>query len=169
MTLFFLPLAARVVYWVGINRVQSSIFESVVHTKSPLLTLIHQEHPLTPVFESIVEDMNSLTPCLASVCTEKRIWEILLLAEHESKIWMLTTLSLLLYNIARIFLAWQVSALREEEDRSGISPKYRGRDGYQWLHVTHLAVRWIVFVAAAAFVYHAANWLNRPIWLPATP
>ena len=141
----------------------------MVHTKSLLITLIQQQHPLTPLFESIVDDMNSLSPCLASVCTEKRIWEILLLAGHESKVWMLATLSLLLYNIARVLLTWQISGLREEEDRSGISPKYRGRDGYQWLHVTHLAVRWIVFVAAATFIYHSVNWLNRSIWLPASP
>jgi len=73
--------------------------------------------------------------------------------------------------------------MRDEEERSGISPPHRAEgntphvkflrwlqggwaDSYAWLWLPHKAVTILFVIAVGSFIFHAMNWLALVVWLP---
>jgi hypothetical protein len=75
-------------------------------------------------------------------------------------------LVLLAYNVARVLLTYFVGPLREEEDRTGHTPAWKGFDGYGWLWRVHRAASALFIVAIVSGAWTIFNLLRTPVVLP---
>ena len=162
---FFLPYVAKTMMWVGVNRTQEVIQTAAADVNRAAHTLAHQESPGAVELAESLARLASREPCLSGDCEEHSVWELLIGRDRPGAYWLLAT-TLLLYNLGRALLTWRVGPLRDEEERSGHTPEYKGLNGYGWLIWPHRVVQVLLLVALVSFVYHGVDWLTRPVWLP---
>jgi hypothetical protein len=180
---FFLPYAARTMTWVGVNRAQESIISTTAQLKRVADRLVEEGHPSSVIQGESVAQLSRLQPCLTRECTKLPIWKVLVGLDRGPGYWVLAV-ALLLYNFCRGLLTWRVAPLRDEEERSGHTPPLKGKpfqtfewrngfgwlrswlNSYGWLIWPHRIVQGLLFVAALSFLFHAWDWLTRPVWLP---
>jgi hypothetical protein len=168
------PFVAKAVFWLAVNRVQtwSANWATTVNG---------------------TDAAASYSLCLNSECREAPLWAVTLGLEHGGLLW-LAPLVLVAYNGARLFLTYRVSYLRDAEERTGYSPRFRARHptpfaqvdplpagagarirhilrrtlhAYAWLHRVDGALKWLLVVSAMAFVWHVYTWMRLTVWLPA--
>ncbi len=73
---------------------------------------------------------------------------------------------LILYNLARGFMTYYVSGLRDTEARGGWSPKWTEFRWPYWIHVYFM--KWVPFAAIVAGSFQIAEWLmTTHVVLPA--
>lgn len=111
-----------------------------------------------------------------------RVWQLLLNLDRDGVGLFLTAAALILYNLARAIVTYFMGPMRDEEERSGFTPRY-DRDSnkavgamlhrrismgewwdsffeaYGWLWPWHRLVSFLWFVAVASFLWHAIDWL----------
>jgi len=69
-------------------------------------------------------------------------------------------------------LTYQVSAMKDEEQRSGSTPEWKGRQfwhGYRVLYNMHQVVNIIFYLAVVVFVFNTYHWLSQSVWIPSSP
>ena len=97
---------------------------------------------------------------------EKRwIWELLLGRDHGT-LPMLLLIALLVYNGLRFILTFCVGPLREEEERTGFTPAWKGRNGYKWLWMTHRVASVLFWISLFSALYQFGLVLFTPILVP---
>jgi hypothetical protein len=165
VAVFLLPLVAEALLWVAINRTQLAA-------------------------TSLATDLNA-SLCLAAQCREVPVWSLVLGFERG---WLYATaLSLLLiYNVFRLVLTLWLAPLRDEEERSGFSPRRwplhekpyrpvdppptdgrwrallsRTRESYGWMIPLHKAMRLLFLVALLMFAARFWLTLTATVFLPA--
>jgi hypothetical protein len=169
---FVLPYAARTAWFVGMNGVQTQV-QSFVGRLRPIAAELKKDgHRSSAALAEIVEEAAQLQPCLRRHCDEMPVWQVLLgvdRARADRMAWLNVVLavSLLVYNLCRAVLTVRVAPLREEEERSGYSPAYRGWDGYRWLIGLHWVVQTLLWIALTSFLSHAWRWFTMPVWIRA--
>jgi hypothetical protein len=72
----------------------------------------------------ISDRLDAVGPCLQENCIDTPVWRILLQLDKSPRAAFLA-LSLLLYNVLRGLLTWQLGLMRDEEERSGLTPPWR--------------------------------------------
>ena len=90
----------------------------------------------------------------------------LLLGLDQGILPALLVIALLLYNIFRGLLTYFVGPLREEEERTGFTPSWKGRNGYAWLWWTHRVASVLFWVSVASGIYHLGMALSTPVLVP---
>jgi len=76
------------------------------------------------VYSHLSDKLEKIGPCLSSQCVETPIWRLLL--QFDKGVFpSLLVISLIFYNLLRGFITWRVSLMRDEEERSGLSPPWR--------------------------------------------
>ncbi|HEX9895849.1 MAG TPA: hypothetical protein VGA78_18090, partial [Gemmatimonadales bacterium] len=136
---FMAPLILRTLYWLSINRFQTL---------------------LVPLADST--RVSGMTPCLSETCQVTTIWRAVFGVDRGWTVW-LPAGALVIYNLIRTYLTWQISPMREEEDLSGVSPALSRYRHLLWLH-------WIFTILFVYAVVHAGQLILRnlflPVWLP---
>lgn len=160
-----IPYVGRTAAWLLVNRVQTvAVEESAKLQEQKGITLGDGAISVTFDDKTLKRIANAQT-CLAANCTETRVWKILLGLDRPFPFWVLPLCSGL-WGIMRTLLIFEVTPLSDLEDRSGFSPAWRGRHGYQWLYYLHL-VSWLPWGGAiSSLIYELASWLGKPVWLP---
>lgn len=74
--------------------------------------------------ERISGKLESLGPCLQRDCVQTPVWRVLFQLDRGFLAAFLAG-SLLLYNALRALLTWGVGLMRDEEERSGLTPPWR--------------------------------------------
>ena len=175
LALFLAPLIARSFFWAGV-------------TEAQLLSATMSEG-------SNLASVDAMSKCLAVSCQERPIWYVILGLDRSPFLWI-TGLALLLFNFLKASLTVLVAPLRDEEERTGYSPRFRSvyeppfdkadpisatgnfrrtverlrrlRESYGWMLIPHRIVRILLWVSVAAFAVNAADWLAITVWLPST-
>lgn len=187
MLAFFLPFVAKTFYWVAMNNAQhhaQTLYSDVAKAASA--------HPeLESAFQRVESALKQRNELLKQHNELRRyaVWQLLLGADRGLPTAMLT-IALLVYNLCRLILTRLIGPLREEEERSGISPK-RGdwfsqtrrwfpwvgamRTSFDWLRHEVREYRWLMslhyitvslgYFAAVSFLWNAWHWLTPSIWV----
>jgi hypothetical protein len=150
---------------VGANYAQSLVQAPVMRLQAVVGQLATAGDPRAEVLREAVTTLANVAQCLGTECKEFQIWEVVLGLDRPGFYWLLTA-ALILYNIGRGVLTVAVGVLRDEEERSGQSPCYRGAFGYHWLAVLDRIVFVFLFVAAGSLLVHVADWLTRSVFIP---
>ena len=165
--LFLIPLFFRAAIWTVVNRLQ--------------IASVGTLHEI------------GASPCLAASCIRRPVWEVVL-GVGESPLLLAASVCLLVYNGLRIFLTVRISPLRDEEERSGFSPRfwpmhpapYDGVDpiqnggwpskaavflhrffqSYRWMTWLHHVMQLLVWVALLMLAWHVWRWLMLAVYLP---
>jgi uncharacterized protein YjbI with pentapeptide repeats len=159
---FVIPYLIRAVTWVGANEAQVMILSTANKLEDFANNIKTDEPRKSALIHEIASELSK--PCLSRNCKETAVWRILTALDREPQYWILV-MALWLYNLSRGILTWRVSPLREEEERSGYCPRYRRKDGYGWLIPLHKTVQALIWVAVTSVLYHAWDWLSRPVWI----
>ena len=187
MLAFFLPFVAKTFYWVAMNNAQhhaQTLYSDVAKAAST--------HPeLESAFQRVEAALKQSNELLKQRNELRRyaVWQLLLGVDRGIPIAMLT-IALLVYNLCRLILTRLIGPLREEEERSGISPK-RGnwfsetrrwfpwvgavRTSFDWFKHEVREYRWLMslhyitvslgYFAAISFLWNAWHWLTPSIWV----
>jgi hypothetical protein len=125
---------------------------------------------LPPNLEATLEGLKGLEAYLATSCKHYKMWQILI-SLHRGWGFAVLALSLVAYNIIRFFLTQTVSAYRDEEERSGYTPRLDeyftpmvfNRPSRYGLSLTrlHVILRGLFIVATSAFLIN----LVQLLWL----
>ena len=179
---FALPLVGKAMFWVGVNKAQQVMVETVEREHRSVragLEVVRsrvsetlEEHPelngdvsraIEGVERRVVDLRQRITPCLAEDCEQWRVWQLLLGLDRE---WHYATLAglLVLYNLFRYVLTVRVGPLREEEERSHYTPALKE---YRWLGRAHVAIQVLFWFAVVSLLSHAYLWLLAEVSLPA--
>jgi hypothetical protein len=157
---FFLPYIARVAAWTQVNSAQlahAAALKEIQADPSKVRAL----ETATAIFPELTQVVTS--KCLAPECKEWRVWELLL---ARDAIWYSQLLAwlLIVYNLARLYLTWKVGPLRDDEDRTFVTP---ARSDYLALFGAHRLVQVVFYVSIVSFAFHAYDALiNGTVWLP---
>ncbi len=165
--LFLIPLAGRAAFWTAINRVQ-------LETAGTL-------HDI------------GVSLCLAASCVHRPVWAVIL-GVGQAPFLLAASVCLVVYNSLRIFLTLKISPLRDEEERSGFSPRYwpthpapygavdpiptggclmrsavfvdRLLQSYRWMTWLHRVMQVLVWVALSMVGWHVWRWMTLAVYLP---
>lgn len=184
--LYFLPLAARAAGWVLAAKVEASTIAS----------LQRLEHALTTsnVVRSSPQLQNALAKIrldLAQEATQRlekrQVWQ-LILGTERGLLHAASAVALLVFNLGRLLMTLLVAPLRDEEERSGVSPSYHrapvggkwdlGRnraltwlrswpDAYGWMLKPHRVVATLQVVAIVTIVIELWKWLTATVYVVA--
>jgi uncharacterized protein YjbI with pentapeptide repeats len=152
---FLLPYAFQALAWRNVNAAQT-----LMRGAMGSLATRHES----------LEALATLEPCFARACEQYYVWQLLLAAERG---WaaIALTLAVILYNAVRFYLTSKVMAYREEEERSGFTPRwYVIPRGYRWKWpftrldvgfrpVTRLDMLWYMIQCALGGYQHLV-WLH---------
>ncbi len=187
---FFVPFFLKTAGWVAAYHVQAEVRESLTGLQEVAAILDGENHPEARSISAVVTSLSEQLPRPGSErWRESRVWRLVFGLDREPAYW-LSAIALLLYNVLRWMLTGLVAPMRDEEERSGVSPAWKpprplrpksvrewlryARDwlgswaeAYGWLVWPHRAVRSLAFVAIGSFSVHAVHWLSLPVWLPA--
>jgi hypothetical protein len=162
---FLLPLVAEALLWLAVNRTQLAAGTVAANLDVPL--------------------------CLAAACRDVPVWW-LLLGMERGPTYAVALIMLLIYNSLRLILTLWLAPLREEEERSGYSPRRwplhgkpygpfdplpkagrisalvsRVRQSYGFLIPLHWAMRVLFVVALSLFLYRLWTALTASVSIPA--
>ena len=76
------------------------------------------------VAQRVSNSLEGVGPCLRPSCVSIPIWRVLLQLDRGPLAAFLA-LSLIVYNALRALLTWGVGLMRDEEERSGLTPPWR--------------------------------------------
>ena len=185
MLAFFLPFVAKTFYWVAMNNAQHhaqtfySDVAKAVSTHPELESAFQRVEAALKQHKELLKQRNELR--------RYAVWQILLGVDRGIPTAMLTV-ALLVYNLCRLILTRLIGPLREEEERSGISPirgnwfsqtrkwfpwvgavrtsfywfKHEVRE-YRWLMSLHYITVSLSYFAAISFLWNAWHWLTPSI------
>lgn len=160
-----LPYAVQMFGWVSVSIVQDA--ESILQVQAAKEV---ERRVANTQFQSeldkVVARLLAMEPCLKSECVERSVLRILLGGVPGEWYHWLLTLCVVLYNAGRGGLIWTVGALRDEEDRSGYTPRRLGAGGYQILMRAHVTVRVLLVGNLVALAFHLVDWLSRIVVVP---
>jgi uncharacterized protein YjbI with pentapeptide repeats len=173
LVVFLIPYLAKAIYWRGINQSQL-LLESAAGSLASV-------------------EMQSFYLCLANECTQTSIWYLVLGLDRPISYWLLGTI-LIAYNVLRGILTFLVAPLRDEEERTGYSPRHdlyyrkpfdkfdatnpvgtvavisdfltRLRESYGWMNIPHKSVVALFYFAFISFVWHMYGWLTLTVYIP---
>jgi uncharacterized protein YjbI with pentapeptide repeats len=160
LTVFFAPYVIRAAFWTQVNTAQNA----QVAALQALQSTPEGRNLLTTaglVSRGAIDKITS--KCLAPTCQEWHVWELLLAADA---VWYSQVVAwlLILYNGARLLLTWKVGPLKDDEDRTYVTPALAD---YKPLSVAHWFVNILFYVSAVSFALHAADILfTESVWLP---
>jgi uncharacterized protein YjbI with pentapeptide repeats len=117
---FLLPYAARAVFWRAVNHSQQLYVQASQELVSELQRVDHESAVAQQVSAAVAE----VGPCLQSSCVSVPIWRLLLQLDRGLLAAFLA-LTLVFYNALRALLTWRVGLMRDEEERSGLTPPWR--------------------------------------------
>ena len=118
--------------------------------------------------QSIVEGQSI---CMYSTCGDYTVLELMLGLDKEPIYWLMPSI-LVIYNIIRGILTYFVSAMRDEEQRSGFTPawsRFSFQQGYKVLYKMHQIVSTIFYLAVVVFIFNSYYWLSQTVWIPVSP
>jgi uncharacterized protein YjbI with pentapeptide repeats len=157
---FFLPYVIRASAWVQVNNAQAAHAAAVERLRADP----EKRRVLEAATFAFPEAMQIATSkCLAPECREWRVWELLL---ARDAVWYSQLLAwlLIVYNLARLYLTWKIGPLRDDEDRTYVTPAL---GDYQHLLVAHRMVQCVFYVSAVSFAFHVYDALILgSVWLP---
>ena len=90
------------------------------------------------------------------------VWKVLL-GVDKGHWYVSTAVLLLVYNLCRLFLTVKVTALNDEQNRTGYAPGLRD---YRWLRWPHWIVSILLLFAVGSFLFHFYGWMTATVWLP---
>jgi uncharacterized protein YjbI with pentapeptide repeats len=153
---FFLPYVIRAATWYQVNQVQEAHAVAIesIRTDPELARALNITRLLTPDLVAA-----ATSACLAERCKEWYVWE-LVVARNVAGYATYVAWLLLLYNVARLFLTWKVGPLRDDEDRTYVTP---ARDDYGLLYGAHRVVQIVFYVSFASFLLHAYEVLFKGV------
>jgi hypothetical protein len=166
---FVVPYAAKVLEALAVNNAQKRIVELAEFAhKAEGKAGVSRDEDARIRMESAARmaiwgNLAQLKPCLADKCADATVLAVLVGLDRGWQ-FALMAACLICYNILRVLLTWQVGALREEEERSHYAPTHRS---HAWLYWMHRFAFGLLFINIASLVYHAYDWLTRPISIAA--
>ena len=111
-------------------------------------------------FQDFSEDID----CQLHDCYQ--VWQLVLGLDRGGFYWTVPSI-LIFYNMVRAYITYKVIPMREEEERSGFSPKLYGLTGYRHVFLIHqYIVRWIFWLALGLFLYNLCDWMTKTVGLP---
>jgi len=115
--------------------------------------------------------IDSQSMCMHTTCDSYTVLQLMLGIDKEPIYWLIP-FTLVIYYILRGLLTYRVSALKDEEQRSGYTPTWSGRrfwQGYRALYKMHQLVNIIFYLAVVVFVFNSYHWLSQTVWIPSSP
>jgi uncharacterized protein YjbI with pentapeptide repeats len=155
LVVFLLPYVMRAALWIEVNRTQ-------LLTEPARLWLTQQLHDRAPALDQRPLVASLGTRCLHPECRSWRVWE-LLIGRDQPWYSLALAILLLLYNAARVYLTWRVGPLREDEERTNVTPALSDYDKLKWAHRFFSVV---LLLAVASLGMHLYHWLSLPVELP---
>ncbi|MFG0328776.1 MAG: pentapeptide repeat-containing protein [Phycisphaerales bacterium] len=127
LALFFLPLLARTVGWTVIGAAEEE-FVAALPELHEMTHELDEEHPQVAAWlrESLGEIERNAPGGAADRWRETRVIDPVL-GWSQGLLFFIPACTLLLYNLGQGLLTYVVSPMRDAEERSGISPRYRAR------------------------------------------
>lgn len=168
LCVFIAPYVGRTGILLGFNRAQTAVQRLVDEIE--LLALAPNALP-EEATKAIARLAAGTKPCLATNCEQRPVYEVLL-GWDRAWYWAAFVAVMFFYNALRALLTYHVSLLRDAEERSGYSPRWRSGDWrdsqwtYEWLYRAHRVMAVLVWFAVGSFALHLIDWLSRPVWLP---
>ncbi len=122
---FFLPYVARTGYWVAINRTQAATAE-LIHEARGRAEELRPEYPkIADAVEGLADSVERNLPGPDNPDSRRsQVWRVVIGVDRGTWFWVSAVL-LLVYNALRAALTLLVAPMRDEEERSGVSPAYR--------------------------------------------
>ena len=165
--LFLIPLVGRATLWTAINHVQLATAGTL--------------HAI------------GVSPCLAASCMHRPVWAVIL-GVGQSPFLLAASVCLIVYNVLRVFLTLKIAPLRDEEERSGFSPRFwpthptpysavdpipkgsclsksavfvdRLLQSYRWMTWLHRIMQVLVWGALLMGTWHVWRWMSLSVYLP---
>lgn len=162
---FLFPYIFQIAVWRGVNLTQNFLETSLIKIEDEYQRLVSQNLIAVPnTLEPTIDGLRRLDSCLAETCINYKVWQ-LLIGWHQGWMFTLLTLTIIIYNVIRFYLTQTVSAYRDEEERSGYTPKLSeyltpNRFGIS-LACLHVVLRMLFFVAFISFLVN----LGISLWL----
>jgi hypothetical protein len=97
------------------------------------------------------------------VCREWKVWE-LTLALHKPWYSTMAAAMLIIYNLVRLYLTWKVGPLRDDEERTFVTPARADYVGLRNAHFFFSAIFVVVLVNLALHWYDL--FATASVWLP---
>jgi len=167
LIMFLLPKVFTIVRWQIVSGMQQNAILAAQQVSKSMSDMSSKGGLPPDVSAGIVTRIAEFKPCFARECERVPIWT-LLLETRRPPAYLILGLALLVYNAARGLLTWRMGPLREEEERSGYTPPYKGPrllDSYGWLMWPHRIMRGLLVVALSALAWHLYDALTAVVWL----
>lgn len=131
LTAFFLPYVARTGYWVGVNRTELAAARVLAELREYGASPHGDQGRLAGVLERAFESIARRLPGPENPDSRaSRVWRLVIGADRGTWFWV-SAILLLAYNVLRALLTMFVAPMRDEEERSGVSPAYHAQS---WGH-----------------------------------
>jgi uncharacterized protein YjbI with pentapeptide repeats len=189
LVFFFAPIVVKAVLWTEVQHLQTASGDLRTRMKQAADTLSAAPDPIAHAIGSALAEFSSRGPCLAEKCDSVRlVWLLLGLntdwhdADCLTRIAIAAGPLLIIYNGLRGFLTLLVAPLRDEEERSGHTPRRalwrtgeprkpplweRLRTSYGWMTKLHWIVQVLQYVAYGSTAVSIFNFLSTEVSLPA--
>jgi uncharacterized protein YjbI with pentapeptide repeats len=169
---FLIPYIFQIAVWRGVNLTQNFLETSLIEIEDEYQRLVSQNLIAVPnTLEPTIDGLRRLDSCLAETCINYKVWQ-LLIGWHQGWMFTLLTVTIIIYNVIRFYLTQTVSAYRDEEERSGYTPKLSeyltpNRFGISLARL-HVVLRMLFFVAFISFLVNLGISLWLDVKLPAS-
>ena len=157
---FALPYVGRAAMYSAIAPVEQQLAEQAAARKAILQARLEDgegEHE-----REILEEIRRLDMVLAKF-EKKPVWKVLLKWDRGQAWPTILAGLLILYNIGIYGLITRVSALRDEEERSGWTPAWRDYSHLIWVH---RVVVILFYVSVVAFFINIGGMLGEEVLVP---
>ncbi|MBI1380960.1 MAG: hypothetical protein GC161_07730 [Planctomycetaceae bacterium] len=168
LAIYFVPLIAHTAVIAAIGNAEARAGMTLMQMENSLQSAsLEQSHVAEVVRLAGAQFRQRLAGGQDSILQETTVWRAVLGIDRGASVW-LPVILLLLYNCSRAVLTYRVAPLRDDEERSGVSPRYLGKftESYGWLIPVHRLVRLLFLIAAASLIWRSGQLLGTPIWLP---
>ena len=126
LTLFFVPYAAKTAYWVGVNRTEQRVYETMTALGERTGELRDAHPEAAAALEQSVAAVHQKLPGPNNPNARRsRVGWLVIGADRQAWYYWVTAVLLIAYNVMRMLLTWVVAPMRDEEERSGHTPRYR--------------------------------------------
>lgn len=149
--------------WVGVNRAQTAVVHAAERVDAAAQTAQATHPDLAAAMQDAAREIGNVTQTFTKTTNTYQVWQVLTGLDRGWGACALAIL-LLLYNIGRGWLTYQLGAMREESDRSGFAPYWKDYKLAWYTH--HYLMRWLMLIAVLSFAYHAWFWLTATVVLP---
>ena len=127
---FLVPFVVKTLFWVGVHDVQTGLEDRVEAV---------QKRIPTTVTSRIAEGIKDRTQWRTV-----KVWRLLIGAQDRWR-YAAVPILLIVYNVLRALLTYAVGPLREEEERSGYSPRLRHESWGEWWRSPFSAYGWLIW------------------------